>query len=265
MKKAAILGSVILITAFTFKREKNFIPPGTVQINDTLYADMTEISNISWLEFELAMKSKYGSASAEHLASLPDTLVWREKLAFCEPYIEYYYRHPAYRNYPVVGISYEQANVYCKWRTERVHAFIEVKEGKRKIEDINGPYTGELKFEYRLPSKQEWEALAIVGFDAKLKEKQLKKSPYLYNTISTKGIKDQGYDNADVTAPVVSYIPNKLGIYNLIGNVSEMINEKGIAKGSSWRTHDENMSVFNDEKYNGPSSSLGFRCVCVMK
>lgn len=64
-----------------------------------------------------------------------------------EPYVQYYFRHVAYREYPVVGVSYEQAQSYCKWRTERVHIALEIKEGKRKVEDVNKEYTGKLKFE----------------------------------------------------------------------------------------------------------------------
>ena len=61
--------------------------------------------------------------------SLPDTLSWREKLGFNEKYVEYYLRHPAYRDYPVVGVSWQQASEFCKWRTDRVNEFILIREG----------------------------------------------------------------------------------------------------------------------------------------
>ena len=61
--------------------------------------------------------------------SLPDTLSWREKLGFNEKYVEYYLRHPAYRDYPVVGVSWMQANEFCRWRTDRVNEFILIREG----------------------------------------------------------------------------------------------------------------------------------------
>ena len=144
----AILFISILVVSFTI-RNKQFIPPGTVQINDTLFADKCEISNFAWHEYELFIKAKYGSLSKEHIASLPDTACWREKLAYNEPYVKYYYRHVAYREYPVVGISYEQAKAYCKWRTERVKTFLTI---KKDFKNQN--------FEYRLPNKAEWEMLA---------------------------------------------------------------------------------------------------------
>jgi len=66
--------------------------------------------------------------------SLPDTLVWRDKLAFNEPMVKYYFRHPAYDDYPVVGVSWVQANSFAAWRTDRVNEMILVKEGYIKLQ-----------------------------------------------------------------------------------------------------------------------------------
>jgi formylglycine-generating enzyme required for sulfatase activity len=253
------VGAVILITGFTNRNGKAFVPPGTVQINDTLFADVAEISNFSWKEYVAQTRLEFGSNSPEYLSTLPDTLVWRYKLAYNEPYVEYYHVHPAYNDYPAVGISYEQALSYCKWRTERVHVMLEIKEGKRKSEDINKPYTGKLYLEYRLPLKKEWEALAIVGYDNN-KLKKLGKGQLNYNISDT-----SAFSAADVTAPVYSYLPNKLGVFNMLGNVSEMVMEKGVAKGGNWRTHAEDLNIWTDESFTGPNSWTGFRCVCVIR
>ncbi|HEY5325593.1 MAG TPA: SUMF1/EgtB/PvdO family nonheme iron enzyme, partial [Mucilaginibacter sp.] len=51
----------------------------------------------------------------------PDTLVWRQPLSYNEPYVDTYLRHPAYQDYPVVGVSWDQAQDYCTWRTDRVN------------------------------------------------------------------------------------------------------------------------------------------------
>ena len=61
--------------------------------------------------------------------ALPDTLCWRSPLASMEHFVNYYLRHPAYRDYPVVGVSWIQANEYCKWRTDRVNEYILAREG----------------------------------------------------------------------------------------------------------------------------------------
>jgi gliding motility-associated lipoprotein GldJ len=56
-----------------------------------------------------------------YLSALPDTLVWRDVLGNNELLTENYLRHPAYADYPVVGVSWLQANQYCKWRSDRVN------------------------------------------------------------------------------------------------------------------------------------------------
>ncbi|MDP2384851.1 MAG: SUMF1/EgtB/PvdO family nonheme iron enzyme [Bacteroidota bacterium] len=266
MKKTIVLISVVILSAaFTISKSKQFIPPGTVNINDTLFVDETEISNLSWLEYVQYNKTKFGVSSNEYLSSLPDTTVWRQKMSCNEPYVNYYFRHPAYKQYPVVGVSYEQALAYCKWRTERVHIALEIKEGKRKAEDSNKEYTGKFKFGYRLPTKQEWEAMAMPGLDKVNKEKADKTKSPLYNSIVAWNYANTLKDNADVTAPTKSYWPNKLGIYNAIGNVSELVAEKGIAKGGNWRTYPEKLNIWNDEVFEKSNAWTGFRCVCVVK
>jgi gliding motility-associated lipoprotein GldJ len=61
--------------------------------------------------------------------ALPDTLCWRSELAYNEPYVEYYFRHPSYNLYPVVGVSWKQAYDYCLWRSDRVNENILYEKG----------------------------------------------------------------------------------------------------------------------------------------
>lgn len=255
MKTLLLPVMALAALCLSFSKTKTFVPPGTVQISDSLFADKTEISNLAWQEYELWTKTQYGSHSKEHLATLPDTLVWREKLSYNEPYVEYYYRHPAYKNFPVVGISYEQALAYCSWRTQQVKTQLSAKK------DVNHQ-----SFEYRLPSKKEWELLAASSTEAIDKQGKDKKGNPIIVCVNPKP-NSNGLSGKypDVTAPVDAHPKNALGLYNTAGNVAEMISEKGICKGGGWRNALEDCRPAVDAHYSKPSSWIGFRCVCVVK
>lgn len=95
----------------------------------SFYLDESEITNQYWLDYLTWLKLVYGDEYPELInRALPDTLVWREKMEYNEPFVDYYLRHPAYREYPVVGVNWLQANDYCQWRTDRVNEFILVRE-----------------------------------------------------------------------------------------------------------------------------------------
>jgi len=96
----------------------------------SFYLDETEVTNADYMEYVFWMKRIYGISYPEVCKkTLPDTLVWRDKLGYNEPYVDGYLRHPAYRNYPVVGVSWQQATDYCAWRSDRVNEGILIKEG----------------------------------------------------------------------------------------------------------------------------------------
>ena len=110
----------------------------------SFYIDATEVRNIDYVEYLQWLKrhyvydgfyfvGKYKTDWEENLKiyekALPDTLVWRDKLGENETFIKNYLRHPAYREYPVVGISWEQAHDYCKWRTDRTNERILIDAG----------------------------------------------------------------------------------------------------------------------------------------
>lgn len=96
----------------------------------SFYMDETEVTNLSWLEYLFWLERIYGDSYPEIVnKALPDTLVWREKLEYNEPQVDLYLRHPAYRDYPVVGVNWLQANDYCAWRTDRVNEIILIREG----------------------------------------------------------------------------------------------------------------------------------------
>ncbi len=96
----------------------------------SFYMDQTEVSNSDYLEYLHWLSRVFGNRYPEVLRkALPDTLVWRQRLSYNEPLVNNYMRHPAYKNYPVVGVSWVQANEYAKWRTDRVNEMRLVKDG----------------------------------------------------------------------------------------------------------------------------------------
>lgn len=103
--------------------------PARVTVS-SFYMDQTEVTNFHWLEYLYWISRAYNETyPMVYKNALPDTLVWRSPLAFMEKYVDYYLRHPAYRDYPVVGVSWLQANDFCKWRTDRVNEYILIREG----------------------------------------------------------------------------------------------------------------------------------------
>lgn len=128
----------------------------------SFYMDETEVSNVDWLEYLYWLNQNFPDDRQLYYNAIPDTLVWRNPLSYNEPYVDNYLRHPAYQDYPVVGVTWEQANDYCVWRTDRVNEEILRSKGilidyKTKSEKavsesaqpfntdiyLNGQYTGE--------------------------------------------------------------------------------------------------------------------------
>ncbi len=87
----------------------------------SFYMDETEVANVDWLEYLYWIRRTFPDDAEYYYNAQPDTLVWRRPLSYNEPYVNNYMRHPAFQDYPVVGISWEQANAYAEWRTDRVN------------------------------------------------------------------------------------------------------------------------------------------------
>jgi gliding motility-associated lipoprotein GldJ len=99
----------------------------------SFYMDECEVTNSEYLFYLEWMEKVFPPSNPNYKAiyqsAVPDTLVWRDVLGFNELLTENYLRHPAYANYPVVGVSWIQANQYCKWRTDRVNEKILMDKG----------------------------------------------------------------------------------------------------------------------------------------
>lgn len=91
----------------------------------SFYMDETEVTNLMYMEY-LDWTKRVFSPDEEnykniYIGTLPDTLVWRNRLGYNETYTNNYLRHPAYASYPVVGVNWIQSVEFSKWRTDRVN------------------------------------------------------------------------------------------------------------------------------------------------
>ena len=91
----------------------------------SFYLDEAEVTNSEYLLYLQVTKDIFPPSEEKYKniysSALPDTLVWRNSLGNTELLSENYLRHPAYSDYPVVGVSWLQAVQYCKWRTSAVN------------------------------------------------------------------------------------------------------------------------------------------------
>lgn len=175
----------------------------------------------------------------------PDTLAWIHDLtySFNEPMTKNYFWHPAYDDYPVVGVSWKQATAFCIWRTQLLESFL-IGNGSAIVND------------FRLPTESEWEWAARGGLDL---------SPYpwggpyirnsrgcfLGNFKPMRGnyIDDGGFH----TVKINSYNPNDFGLYCMAGNVAEWTSNAFDESAYNF-AHDLNPDYVYDAKENDPPS-----------
>lgn len=222
------------------------------KINEQLYASKYEVSNKQYLEFLNALK-KSNQPNLLSIAQI-DSLKWRDKSTYNEPHVQYYHSHPAYHNFPVVNISYEAARLFCEWLTKEYNA-----DSKRKFKKVL----------FRLPTQKEWTTAAQAGDSSAIypwQGKELRNNKgqircnFKMELKDTLDVDGKRVDKVDITAPVDSYWGNNFGLYNMSGNVSEMVNEKGITKGGSWRDQASYLKIDMNYNYDGKAQTfVGFR------
>ena len=108
----------------------------------SFFIDETEVANVHYREYLYWLENTFANDTNILKKTLPDTLVWREELAYNEPYVEYYFRYPSYNYYPVVGVTWQQAHDFSIWRTDRVNELNLIKKGYLKKDAIKKELKG---------------------------------------------------------------------------------------------------------------------------
>lgn len=272
------------------RREKYaLIPMGSCSYQSEMvstyafYMQTTEVSNAEYKAFliDLYLRGK----ADEFRQCMPDQRQWTTKFpeGFTDPMKQLYFAHEAYNQYPVVNVSKYGAEAYCRWLSEELSHRAGGAD-KNKINDI------------RLPSDVEW-AMAASSKQNRVKyangtDSLMYKGKYManyscisyataqydslndfYRVKAQKGAPGFISDGAFFTGTVTSYAPNSYGIYNLAGNVSEMVylwdkvanKAKGFgAKGGSWCSPDYFLEIDAGQEFQHPekpSPFVGFRPV----
>lgn len=258
--------------------------PETVLISkDTAYIDTS--GKIVRETLTRPLRSEYDFLSTYIVPVLPDETVWVNDFPQSTNaiYTTKYFNHPGYNDYPVVGVTWEQAQAYCAWRT------ISYKKGLKLPE-------GQIVEEFRLPTEAEWEYAARMGNSSisyPWGNAEVRSCDGCFVGNFKPGEGDYTADKHLITARVSSYPPNDFGLFDMAGNVAEwtsttwtpaglkLINDVNpelsyqadykdsidrtlkVIKGGSWKDIARYIRANNRTKapQNAAHSYIGFRCV----
>jgi formylglycine-generating enzyme required for sulfatase activity len=222
-----------------------------ISFDENIYMSKYEVTNIDYQTFlNSLLQSRNINAFKAYLY---DSSQWTTKFSYSynEPMKELYHWHPAYDEYPVVNVTYEAAVKYCEWLTVSYNAY-----RKREFKKVL----------FRLPTEKEWEQAALgksYGTQVKtpfVNDEWYDKNKKCYNANLKEG--DRYFDDgAFHTVMVERYSPNSLGIYQMIGNVAEMVSKEGVTKGGSWASEFNESYVNKNKTYELPDPRVGFRIV----
>ena len=199
-----------------------YLPP-EVWYNGEMKLDVNRLKyKYSWFDAEAASLARKANPGArdrlpfikkEELEIYPDTTVWIKDFnySYNEPMHNDYFSHPAYQDYPVVGVSWSQAVAFCVWRTSYKNSY--QKQNNKPLVNY-----------FRLPTEAEWEYAARGGIPSGIYPWG---SPYLLNDrgcflANFKPLRgDYASDQAMYTVEAKSYLANDYNLYNMAGNVAE--------------------------------------------
>ena len=224
-----------------------------------------EVSNKEFNDF-LASLKKSGNSVDYNIAKI-DTNNWVTEFneAYMAPFSKQYHTNEAYNNYPLVNITLEGAKLYCKWLTAELNS---------ENQQAN------FKIAVRLPSRVQWLRASFANYknaayswgSSYLRNDKGQfmcnfknigaENIYFNQETNSYHVKEKNIsyvlDNALATAPIDSYFPNDFNLYNLNGNVAELVVD-GITCGGSWNStgYDVRNQSIND--FEESSSTIGFR------
>ena len=265
-KLTLLLCCLVFMSASTshFKSEnkeitKNYVlVSGNGAAQNDFYISSIEITNKQYREFLNDLRAKGETDKLQK--AMVDSLGWKNAFSSNEPYTRYYFQHNAYDNYPVVNISKEGASIYCNWLTEKYNA------------------NSKVKVRFALPTEEQWTRAAQGGDNSAIypwkgnsvkyegKGKYMNNAMCNYRRTPEFGQTNKANNaNADVTAPSVSFMPNYFGIYNMSGNVAELLADKNYTKGGSWNSQPDKITIQAKEEFGATNygPTIGFRPVMI--
>ncbi|MGY0425364.1 MAG: T9SS ring complex lipoprotein PorK/GldK [Polaribacter sp.] len=174
----------------------------------------------SWFDRDNAARkggNRKDFVESEVLNIYPDTTVWVKDFnySYNDPMHQDYFYHQSYGEYPVVGVTWGQANAFCNWRTKKKNDYLRTKKNPIQVPN------------FRLPTEAEWEYAARGGLEFATYPwgtggTTSDRGCFLANFKPVRG--NYAVDGALYTVEAKSYNPNDYGLYNMAGNVSEWTN-----------------------------------------
>jgi len=235
---------------------------------ETFFMHEAEVTNIAYREFLADLKA---NDRLEDLAKAEvNSKEWNN-----EPFEKTYHIHAAYDDYPVVNVSHEGAQLYCKWLEGKLQA---LNEGRYEIQ-ISLPtreqwmyaaYGGNqfAPYPWGTPYIRNMEGLLLANF-RRLGDETIRRNEEtgkLEVVIAAAYMGKAGIlnDRAHMPASVTSYLHNPYGLYHMSGNVAEMLDQPKLTKGGSWNSTGYDIRIDAEGEYSGwekPSPHIGFRPV----